>query len=174
MLPRQAMAETSTRTSSSTIEERKRFWRSEGEKTSSSSGSFLVARNRSSILLVLVLVSAIGCQSGDLGVPKSNKLALMGLQPRAEPSRSLRGEEAFQIPLNLAPLNRIAPSFGAINRPKDSLTYRHSAGGLPRSLPWEGMQPFRCAVSPAGCVAPPLKPQNGLRTRSRPLISNPS
>jgi hypothetical protein len=38
-------------------------------------GSFLVARNRSSI--VLVLVSAIGCKGEDVGVPKSNKLALM-------------------------------------------------------------------------------------------------
>ena len=58
-------------------------------------GSFLVARNRSSIVLVLVLVlvSAIGCKGEDVGVPKSNKLALMGLKPRAEPSRSLRGEE---------------------------------------------------------------------------------
>jgi hypothetical protein len=28
-----------------------------------------------------------------VGVPKSNKLALMGLKPRAEPSRPLRGEE---------------------------------------------------------------------------------
>jgi len=68
-------------------------------------GSFLVARNRSSIVLVLVLVlvSAIGCKGEDVGVPKSNKLALMGLKPRAEPSRPLRGEEAFQIALNLAP-----------------------------------------------------------------------
>ena len=48
-------------------------------------GSFLVARNRSSIVLVLVLVlvSAIGCKGEDVGVPKSNKLALMGFQPRA-------------------------------------------------------------------------------------------
>jgi hypothetical protein len=36
MLPGQATAETSS--STSTIEERKRFWRSEGEKTLSSSG----------------------------------------------------------------------------------------------------------------------------------------
>jgi|SRR5580698_1134317 hypothetical protein len=72
-------------------------------------GSFLVARNRSSIVLVLVLVlvfvSAIGCKGEDVGVPKSNKLALTGLKPRArpeqalarrraKPSRSLRGEEA--------------------------------------------------------------------------------
>jgi hypothetical protein len=56
-------------------------------------GSFLVARNRSSIVLVLVLVSAIGCKGEDVGVPKSNKLALTGLKPRAEPSRPLRGEE---------------------------------------------------------------------------------
>jgi hypothetical protein len=49
-------------------------------------GSFLVARNRSSIVLVLVLVlvSAIGCKGEDVGVPKSNKLALMGLKPWAE------------------------------------------------------------------------------------------
>ena len=44
-------------------------------------GSFLVARNRSSIVLVLVLVSAIGCKGEDVGVPKSNKLALTGFQP---------------------------------------------------------------------------------------------
>jgi hypothetical protein len=48
-------------------------------------GSFLLARNRSSIVLVLVLVlvlvSAIGCKREDVGVPKSNKLALMGIQP---------------------------------------------------------------------------------------------
>ena len=44
-------------------------------------GSFLLARNRSSIVLVLVLVSAIGCKSEDVGVPKSNKLALMRFQP---------------------------------------------------------------------------------------------
>src|SRR5580698_6357541 len=49
-------------------------------------GSFLLARNRSSIVLVLVLVSAIGCKSEDVGVPKSNKLALMGLKPWAESS----------------------------------------------------------------------------------------
>jgi hypothetical protein len=49
-------------------------------------GSFLVARNRSSIVLVLVLVlvSAIGCKGEDAGVPKSNKLALMGFKPWAE------------------------------------------------------------------------------------------
>jgi hypothetical protein len=43
---------------------------------------FLLARNRSSIVLVLVLVlvSAIGCKSEDVGVPKSNKLALIGLK----------------------------------------------------------------------------------------------
>jgi hypothetical protein len=68
-------------------------------------GSFLVARNRSSIVLVLVLVSAIGCKGEDVGVPKSNKLALMGLKPRAEPSRPLRDEEAFQMPVNLVPSN---------------------------------------------------------------------
>ena len=33
------------------------------------------------IVLVLVLVSAIGCKGEDVGVPKSNKLALMGFQP---------------------------------------------------------------------------------------------
>src|SRR5580700_9469590 len=49
-------------------------------------GSFLVARNRSSIVLVLVLVSAIGCKSEDVGVPKSNKLARIGLKPWAESS----------------------------------------------------------------------------------------
>src|ERR1700733_7357655 len=73
--------------------------------------SFLVARNRSSIVLVLVLVlvlvSAIGCKIEDVGVPKSNKLALMGLKPRAEPSRPLRGE----IPLNLAPFRVNAERF---------------------------------------------------------------
>jgi hypothetical protein len=52
-------------------------------------GSFLVARNRSSIVLVLVLVlvSAIGCKGEDVGVPKSNKLARMGLKPWAESYR---------------------------------------------------------------------------------------
>jgi hypothetical protein len=54
-------------------------------------GSFLVARNRSSIVLVLVLVSAIGCKSEDVGVPKSNKLALMAFQPR-EPT-ALNGRQ---------------------------------------------------------------------------------
>jgi hypothetical protein len=49
-------------------------------------GSFLVARNRSSIVLVLVLVSAIGCKGEDVGVPQSNKLALIGLKPWAESS----------------------------------------------------------------------------------------
>src|SRR5580704_15768388 len=48
-------------------------------------GSFLLARNRSSIVLVLVLVSAIGCKGEDVGVPKSNKLALMGLNPGLSP-----------------------------------------------------------------------------------------
>jgi hypothetical protein len=33
------------------------------------------------LVLVLVLVSAIGCKGEDVGVPKSNKLALMGFQP---------------------------------------------------------------------------------------------
>ena len=52
-------------------------------------GSFLLARNRSSIVLVLVLVlvSAIGCKGEDVGVPKSNKLALMGFQPGEPPPR---------------------------------------------------------------------------------------
>ena len=56
-------------------------------------GSFLVARNRSSIVLVLVLVlvSAIGCKGEDVGVPKSNKLALMGLKPWAEVVSPLSG-----------------------------------------------------------------------------------
>jgi hypothetical protein len=73
-------------------------------------GSFLLARNRSSIVLVLVLVlvSAIGCKGEDVGVPKSNKLALMGLKPWAEP---------------------YSP-FGATNLPKDCLTWRHSTLGL--------------------------------------------
>ena len=79
-----------------------------GEKTSSSSG-FVSRRPQSFsivLVLVLVLVSAIGCKGEDVGVPKSNKLALMGLKPRAEPSRPLRGEEAFQISLNLAPFSQ--------------------------------------------------------------------
>jgi hypothetical protein len=58
---------------------------------------FLLARNRSSIVLVLVLVlvSAIGCKSEDVGVPKSNKLALMGFQPREPGPRrhALRGRQ---------------------------------------------------------------------------------
>jgi hypothetical protein len=48
--------------------------------------------------------------------PQSNKLALIGLKPRgrpeqalarrrAEPSRPIRGEEASQVSLNLAPFN---------------------------------------------------------------------
>src|SRR5580700_1297054 len=53
-------------------------------------GSFLVARNRSSIVLVLVLVSAIGCKGEDVGVPQSNKLALIGLKPWAECHRSVQ------------------------------------------------------------------------------------
>jgi hypothetical protein len=61
-------------------------------------GSFLVARNRSSIVLVLVLVlvlvSAIGCKREDVGVPKSNKLALMGFQPREPRSTAARPEGA--------------------------------------------------------------------------------
>jgi hypothetical protein len=56
---------------------------------------------------VRVLVSAIGCKGEDVGVPKSNKLALMGLKPLAEPSRPLRDEEAFQISLNLAPFSSV-------------------------------------------------------------------
>jgi hypothetical protein len=65
----------------------------------------LVGVRFSSPAIVLVLVSAIGCKGEDVGVPKSNKLALTGLKPRArpeqalarrraKPSRSLRGEEA--------------------------------------------------------------------------------
>src|SRR5580693_1237507 len=39
-------------------------------------GSFLVARNRSSIVLVLVLVSAVGCTGEDVGVPPSGQSSL--------------------------------------------------------------------------------------------------
>src|ERR1700683_792408 len=75
-----------------------------GRKPRPRRGSFLVARNRSSIVLVLVLVlvlvSAIGCKGEDVGVPKSNKLAPMGLNPglsRIAPS----GHQTSQTFLNL-------------------------------------------------------------------------
>ena len=72
-------------------------------------GSFLVARNRSSIVLVLVLVlvSAIGCKSEDVGVPKSNKLVLMGLKPWVE-SYSPFGARAVGTTLN-TPTRRYVP-----------------------------------------------------------------
>jgi hypothetical protein len=121
-------------------------------------GSFLLARNRSSIVLVLVLVlvlvSAIGCKSEDVGVPKYNKLALMGFNPgnRILPAKSPEGtpdrtrnapisrtvisrapSASGQIPLTqcfprLNPgLSPIAPSSGQQIVPKSSLTLRHSA-----------------------------------------------
>jgi hypothetical protein len=69
-------------------------------------GSFLVARNRSSIVLVLVLVSAIGCKGEDVGVPKSNKLALMGLKPWAESySPSVGATNHAKIFFSLAPFD---------------------------------------------------------------------
>jgi hypothetical protein len=62
--------------------------------------TILEVRGRENLVLVevrfsspvLVLVSAIGCKSGDLGVPKSNELALMRFQPWAWPTNRRKAD----------------------------------------------------------------------------------
>jgi hypothetical protein len=101
-------------------------------------GSFLVARNRSSIVLVLVLVlvSAIGCKGEDVGVPKSNKLALTGFQPWEALSK------------------RICPEGARDHGPTDGWHYACDLeplqGSSQRRLRFPGLKPWAESYSPFG------------------------